>query len=318
MATKRAVQIIGLPYLMGRRAPGEGYQMARAPEILLQPDSLAALLEAEGFETERQLLEGLDDASAENTGGDHRLLPKGDQMSRVLVQGSGLAKAITAAIGAGRFPLVAGGTCSSGIGAVAGVMGAFEGDDTIGMIWIDGHHDAQTTETSVNGFIEGMPVTTIAGDSWPKWRKQFPGFREIPYDRFFTIGNHEMYQPGGRGAEWHGTPPGHFVDPPVIERLGYENAVDAELDRLAAQGVTKIYLHIDPDAIDPAEFEANSHFSPGGLSVAQVLWAIARAAERFEIVAINLSAWDPEHDPRSRPFIERIMVEATKSALSAA
>lgn len=316
MNQKRPVQVIGLPYCFGRRhSPDEMYHMALAPEILLREDSVAALLHAEGYEAERELIEGHDDPSPNDTGGDYRLLPKGDQMSRMLVQGSALARAMTGAIRAGRFPLVAGGGCTSGIGAVAGVMGGFDGDDSVGMIWIDGHADAMTPDTSMNGFMEGMPVTTIAGDCWERWRHQFPGFKEIPYDRFFTIGDHERYQPTGRGDDWHGDRPGHFVDPPVIEELGYERAVDAELDRLEMNGVRKIYLHIDPDAIDPSEFEANSHCSPGGLSIEQVLWAIARAAERFEIVAINLTAWDPNHDPSSRPHIERIMVEATKYAL---
>lgn len=312
------VKVIGLPYLMGRRdSPEAGYHMAKAPEILLREDSLPRLLRDEGLTVSTHLIEDQDDPGPQHTGGDHRLLPKGDQMSRILIQGSALAREITGAIKDSQFPLVAGGTCSSGIGSVAGVMGAYPDDDTIGMIWFDGHSDAKTPDTSVNGFIEGMPVSTIAGDCWKNWRHQFPGFREIPYDKFFTVGNHERYQPGGRPPEWHGSPSGHFVDPPVIEELGYENAVERELDRIAAAGVRKVYVHIDPDVIDAGEFEANSHVSTGGLTVDQVLDAIRRASERFEILAINLSAWDPEHDPSSRDHIERLMIEATKHALRA-
>lgn len=314
-SAQKTIALIGLPYLMGRRAPGEGYQMARGPEVLLQDDSLAAHLTQLGFDVERNLLEGLDDATEENTGGDYRLLPKGDQMSRVLVQGSALARAVTAALRGGKFPLIAGGTCSSGIGAVAGVMGALDADPSVGMIWFDGHADANTPDTSRNGFIEGMPVTTIAGDCWPLWRAQYPGFSEIPYDRFFTVGNHEMYQATGRKPV--APPPGHFVDPPVIEKLGFEAAIDAELDRVHGNGVRKLYIHIDPDLIDPSEFESNSHVSPGGLHVAQLLWAIERAAARFEIVAVNLTAWDPDHDPSSREPIEHILVSTTQLALRA-
>ena len=205
------ISVIGLPYLMGTRAPGVYYQMAAGPEHLLDPSALPAALAAHFDDVEAELIEDADDATDEDNGGDFRVLPRGDQMARVLVQNMHLARRVARACARGRFPLIAGGTCSSALGAVGGIGGTGR---RVGMIWLDAHGDAQTPDTSASGFIEGMPVTTIAGLCWPRWRAQIPGFEVIPEERIVTIGNHEMYAVGGRRPT-DGSPGalGRLVDP---------------------------------------------------------------------------------------------------------
>lgn len=302
------VSLIGLPYLMGKRAPGTGYQMAEGPERLLADDSLPHSLREVFDDVEITMLDGLDDPTDADTGGDYRLLPRGDQMSRQLVQYSHLARAVRTARENGRFPLIAGGTCSSALGVVGGVSG---GD--VGMIWFDAHGDAQTPDTSANGFFEGMPVSTIAGLCWPVYRRQVPGFEEIDQERIITVGNHEVYAANGRKGGGRMDALGQVVDPPVIAEYGFEQAMTRALDALREQ-VPAVYVHFDADVIDPSDLRANSHAADGGLSVDQCLLAMRLIAERFEILAFNLTAWDPEVDPRGEEVLVPLMVEAARQA----
>lgn len=311
MTANEPVSVIGLPYLMGTRAPGVFYQMARGPEVLLSADALPAALAPYFTDVETELIEDADDATDEDNGGDFRVLPRGDQMSRVLVQNMHLARHIRAARERGRFPLVAGGTCSSALGVVGGISG---GGRRIGMIWLDAHGDAQTPDTSASGFIEGMPVTTIAGLCWPRWRAQIPGFEVITEDRIVTIGNHEMYAPGGRGpSDGSKGALGRVIDPPVIAEAGFEAALTDALDDLA-QRVDAVYIHFDADVIDPSELRASTHVAPGGLTVQQVLRVFEEASRRYEVLAVNVSAWDPAVDPRGLDVLLPLLTAATRLA----
>lgn len=305
------ISVIGLPYLMGTRAPGVYYQMAAGPERLLDPAALPAALDAHFADVETELIEDADDATDEDNGGDFRVLPRGDQMSRVLVQNMHLARRVAAARARGRFPLIAGGTCSSALGSVGGIGGSGK---RVGMIWLDAHGDAQTPDTSASGFIEGMPVTTIAGLCWPLWRAQIPGFEVIPEERIITVGNHEMHSPGGRlPADGSQGALGRLVDPPAIAAQGYHAALTEALDDLATRA-DAVYVHLDPDVIDPSEFRSSTHVADGGLTIAQVAEAFREIAARFEVLAINLSAWDPSVDPRGLDVLVPLLVDATVEA----
>jgi arginase len=75
--------------------------------------------------------------------------------------------------------------------------------------------------------------------------------------------------------------------------------LDGVLDALAARA-ERLYVHLDLDVLDPAELRANLYACPGGLLVDEVGAAIAAAAERLELAAIAITAYDPSADPERR------------------
>ncbi|SIT54870.1 hypothetical protein BQ8794_190004 [Mesorhizobium prunaredense] len=161
----------------------------------MAPDAAPASLAGVFGNVEVVVIDDADEPTAANTGGDYRLLPVGDQMSRILVQNIRLAETVQVARKAGRIPIASIGACSASLGMVGGIADA-EGD--VGMIWFDAHGDAKTPDTSESGFFEGMPVTTIAGKCWPRYRRKIPGFREIPEERIITVSLSEMSRPRRR------------------------------------------------------------------------------------------------------------------------
>lgn len=304
------ISLIGLPYLMGTREVNAGYHMAHGPRVLLQDEHVPALVAQDFDDVETIMIEDADEPTDANTGGDYRLLPIGDQMSRILVQNIRLAEEVSSARARGRIPVAMVGACSASLGMVGGIDAA---DGPVGMIWLDAHGDAQTPDTSENGFIEGMPVTTIAGKCWPKYRRKIPGFREIDEQNIITIGLSEMHTPTAR--EGAGQALGQLVHKPVIEAVGFEGAMRAVLDDLRAR-VDKVYIHFDTDVLDPASVRANSHAADGGLTPAQVEQVFSMAGERFEILAISVASYDPNVDPRAPGVLGPIIAAATKSAAS--
>ncbi|SDR63406.1 arginase [Rhizobiales bacterium GAS113] len=306
--SKQPVSLIGLPYLMGTRAPNSGYQMAQGPLLLLASENAPAAVRKVFDDVEVVLIDNVDEPSASDTGGDYRLLPVGDQMARILVQNIHLASAVRDARSRGRIAIAAVGACSASLGMVGGLSGV---DDDIGMIWFDAHGDAQTPDTSENGFFEGMPVTTIAGKCWPKYRRKIPGFREIPEDRIITVGLSEMFAANAR--EHAATALGALVHKPAIEQFGFESAMERALRELATK-CDKVFVHIDADVLDPSVLRANTHAAIGGLTDGQVVKALDLIAEKFEILALDFASFDPAVDPRGLAVLVPLIVHAAEAA----
>ncbi|MDD9720960.1 arginase family protein [Sulfitobacter sp. PR48] len=307
-ANQTPVSLIGLPYHCGDRGRVPGNAMAVGPEVLMQDEHAPAALRAVFSDVDCHMIENAERANDAENGGDFRTIPVGDQMGRILVQNIRLAAVVSDAISQGRIPIVTAGTCSACFGMVGGV-GVAEGP--IGMIWFDAHADAETPDTSSNGFIEGMLTSTIAGHCWPRYRQRVPGFREIPEERIISVGIHEKYAEGGRtgGARAMGT----IIDPPVIQKLGFEAALGHALDVLSTR-CSQVYVHIDNDCMDPSVLRSSRHCADGGLTDGQVATGLDMIAKRFRILACCFTAFDPDVDPRGPSVIAPLMVKAAEAA----
>lgn len=303
------ITLIGLPYHCGIRGRVVGNAMAVGPEVLLATENAPAAFDAMFSDVNVVFLDQADRATDKETGGDFRSLPAGDQMGRILVQNIHLAAAVRDARAAGRIPIVSAGTCSSSFGVVGGI-GDAQGD--IGLIWFDAHGDAQTPDTSENGFIEGMITTTIAGHCWPKYRAKIPGFRIIPDERIVSVSIHEAFASNARPHA--GVALGTIVNTPVIAKLGFDRALSAALDLLSAR-CSQAYVHVDTDVLDPTVLRANRHCAEGGLTDVQVARGFELIADRFDILAVSFSSFDPDEDERGPSVLVPLM---TKAALEAA
>ena len=287
------VALVGSPFWCGRGPEGE-FQMATAPDVLFNEGRLAERLGESLGDVTVRMVDGDCEPGPAEYGSDQRTLPRGDQMSRMLAQNIRLSRLVGEVRAEGRLPFVEPTSCSSALGVLGGLD-----DAGVGLIWFDAHSDAMTPEFSVNGFFEGMPVSTIAGHCWNAWAARIPGFHVLPEDRIITVGYHEVYQDdaGERGKDYHGRAMGTVVDPPVIERLGFEAGLTAALDLLSAR-TDRVYVHFDADVIDADILMANGHSARGGLTPEQLRTAWRLIAERFSIEAFAMASWDPTLDPR--------------------
>src|SRR5690349_17765726 len=82
----------------------------------------------------------------------------------VLAASDELRKQVERSLGEGRLPLVLGGDHSIAIGSIAGSSNHLaRSNETLGLIWLDAHGDANTPDTTPSGNIHGMSLAVSLG-----------------------------------------------------------------------------------------------------------------------------------------------------------
>lgn len=174
--------------------------------------------------------------------------------------------------------LTIGGDC--GI-ALAPIAHAARRAPALAVVWIDAHPDLNSPETSASGAFAGMVLRAVIGDGEPGL--------SLPAG---TIPGERVVVGGARS----------FDDPELaaVSTLGISALTVAELrdpdalaDAVAATGADAAYVHIDIDALDPAEIAGNAHPEPFGVTVAELTSAISRLRERVPLAGASLAGYSP-------------------------
>ena len=264
------VQLILVPYDTAYRA----WRSGAGPEHLLRA-GLAAHLGASGHSVaEVQIIE------ADGAQRPAEIATGFELMRRV-------AGAVRAARAADRFPLVLSGNCNAAVGALSGLTPARRA-----VFWFDAHGDLNTPETTESGFLDGTGLATALGLCWAHLVATIPGYQPVEPEATFLLGARDL-------------------DPPEAALVGSARitavaatGVPAELKTLLARARLEEavgYVHLDLDALDPAEVgRANSLPVPGGLSVEQLTDAIAAIRARLPLAGSGLASYAPEYDAGGR------------------
>ena len=191
-----------------------------------------------------------------------------------------LARVVGETLAAGEFPLVLGGNCSTAIGTVTGL------DRAVGVVWFDAHGDLHTPETSPTGFLDGMALALLIGQGWDVLRREF---RAVTPEHVVLVGARD-FDP---------------TEPTDSVKRADASSLEEALDSL---DVESVYVHIDLDVLDPSEGRASGWSVPGGLTAEELEAALEAIADRFEIPAAAITAYDPRVDPEGRipPIAARI------------
>ena len=208
-----------------------------------------------------------------------------------------LSDAVCAAVAAGGFPLILAGNCSSALGTVSGVRAGSPNDTSpIGVIWLDAHADFNTPETTTSGFLDGTALAMLAGRCWGALTASIPGFRAVSDAHVVLVGARDIDP-----AEEQLLSESRVmrVEAARLQADGAATALDASFTTLAGH-VSRVYLHIDLDVHEPTEAQANQYAAPGGLSPSTVRDLVRVVAERFDIAAVALTAYDPAYDESGR------------------
>ena len=207
-----------------------------------------------------------------------------------------VAVATSEAVRNGALPLVLSGNCNASLGTVAGIQDAGTRDG-LGVVWFDGHGDSNTPETFSGTFLDAMGLSTLTGRCWQALTATVPGFHPVVDEAVLLVGAHGI-DSGARGVlaasriGWVQAAELHACDP--AEALG------PSLDRLAAQGVTRLYLHLDVDVLDKCYAAANEFAREDGLLPDQLARCMGAVLKRFEIAAAGVASYDPSLDEQGR------------------
>jgi arginase len=273
------ITIIGVPYDLDQPYVGKG----KAPDALLDR-GLAQRLGALGYTTVLAEMVDLPDSD------DPTVMRIGRLMAKVGYE-------VARSRAAGFFPLIVGGDCLVALGAVSGLLDP----PNTGVAWIDAHGDFNTPETTISGYLGGMPLACAVGRGLSELREQCKLTVPVPEQNVALIGVRDL-DPAEEQL---------LLASSVTLVRGPELASDsAALDR-ALQGfgsLAQLYLHVDIDVLDPVEAPGVDYPVTGGLSLDALTQLVKRAVGLGNIAALALTAVNPEKDVDERTVIAALAV----------
>ena len=206
------------------------------------------------------------------------------EAARVFAIAARLADRVRLVRAEGALPLIVAGDCNSCLGTVAGC-----GSDGLGVVWLDAHADFDTPADSLSGSLDAMGLALLAGHGWDSLRATVPGLAPVEPERIVLLGARlsECDRLAGSAVR-------------TVHGDSWSNAhAHAALEDLRRE-VARVYLHIDLDVLDPSEGIANRYSAPDGLSSEQLLATIGFVADRFEVAAAAITAYEPAADSDRR------------------
>lgn len=183
----------------------------------------------------------------------------------------------------GLVPVCLGGDHSLAMSSIA-ALSDITGANDIAVIYVDGHTDINTVESSLTGYIHGMPLAQALG--------LCPKELDIGENKIHLYGEN-LYIIGARSIDSE-----EYV---ICEKQGVhlytaddvnERGADAVLDEVLKDiGSKKIHLSFDVDSIDGGEFPSTGYVMPQGLSFECVYGILKKVIERgissFDVVEYN-------------------------------
>jgi arginase len=219
-----------------------------------------------------------------------------DTIAIVSGMAEALARRTEELIARGRMPVVLGGDHSCAVGTWKGIVrglaarsSATSADD-LGLVWIDAHMDAHTAQTSMSGYVHGMPLACLLGEGDPRLTGIAGGARLDPRRvclvgvRSFETGEAALLRRlGVRVFFMHD-----------IERQGLPAVMKEAITVAGAGGSYGISL--DLDAVDPRDAPGVGSPAPGGIRGSDLLRALARYQRDAALVGLEITEYNPERD----------------------
>jgi len=194
----------------------------------------------------------------------------------------------------GLFPLVLSGNCNASLGTVSGC-----GAEKTSIIWFDAHGEANTPETTVSGFLDGMPLSILLGRAWQTLARSVPRFAAIPGKRIVLFGASQL-----ENAECK------LLDEAGVRRVSTVPQLQTALSALAEEA-DQIYVHLDLDVLNSEEAGWNQWAGPSGISVVTLLEAVGEIGNRGTMCALGMASYDPAADPSLKAMSAAVLAIQT-------
>ena len=171
------------------------------------------------------------------------------------------------------FTIIAGGDCSVLLGSLLGLS---RGRD-LGLVFIDGHTDFNTIESSPSGAVAGMDLALATGRGTSELAR-LRGPRPLARDEHVVA---------------VGVRDGDFGDADI--------RIATTADEVLAQlGDRDFFVHVDVDVLDPSFMPFVDSPEPGGLDPDALVALVAPLVRHPRAVGMELTIYDPRHDRDGR------------------
>jgi arginase len=234
--------------------------------------------------------------------------PRARNLARVVASLEALKPRVEAAVKTGGLALILTGDCSSALATVAGVRRYYRGAS---VVYMDSDADLNVPATSPSGCVDGMVVAHLTGRGAAEmirfWSE--PPLVRDPDVALFGVSRLDSPEEGVlsqtaircfRAAD--------------VRRMGPAAAAEMAIERIHG-GKNELVLHVDVDVISSEDFSATDLPGSNGLRLEEVREALAVVAKQPRLVALEVAAYNPEHDTDGRDA--KIIVELIAAALAA-
>lgn len=199
---------------------------------------------------------------------------------------------LSAAFADGYFPITVGGDHSIAISTIA-ALAHHVGAAQTAVIYIDGHADINTEQTTFTGFIHGMPLAAAMGLCTDHLTV---GTQKVNLlgKNTFIVGARSIDEPEYGIIEQQGV---HLYTADEVKRRGTAAVMDEILAQTAGMSV---HLCLDVDSIDGAEFPSTGYVMPDGLSFDAVYDLVRRAWQSGDVASFECVEYNPTLDITGR------------------
>jgi len=216
--------------------------------------------------------------------------------NRVSLADAHLGHAVAAMAGEGTFALGLLGNCVSSWGMLAGLQHPGNAPDPqrVGMIWVDAHADFNTPETTLSGWIGGMPVSVAAGQSLLRLRRQAGLDPPLAISDIILMGQRDVDPLEQELIDEVG-----IATVSAEEMLAVGPALQQAVEALSSR-VNVIYLHIDLDILDASEIPGSFFETPGGPLATDLVAPIRFLMRNPKVQALGIASFPTAETGRER------------------
>jgi arginase len=176
------------------------------------------------------------------------------------------------------------------------------------LLFIDGHSDLLTPESSVTGGAAGMGLALVTGTG-PRLLTSIDGLTPYIRPADVVLLGYRCPDPTSQSIALP-------VDPMtalplgVIQRNGAHYAAAKSIERFELQS---FWLHVDVDVLDPVYMPAVDSPDPGGMNPDELLTIVKSAIQSPRCIGMEITIYDPTLDPGRHGA--RLIVDLLSKAL---
>lgn len=186
-----------------------------------------------------------------------------------------------------------GGDCAVSVAPFAYLMAKYHGDTAI--VWIDAHPDVNLTHDAYKGY-HAMALTACLGMGDEEIMRMLPAKTDA--SKALIVGL-RSWDDGMRERQ---------------EKLGIKGLSPEEtringaavVEWLKGTGASKVLIHFDLDALDPAEIIAGVGVEPGGMRIDEVVRVISDISKEFDIVGLTVAEAMPRLAIKLKNMLARL------------
>jgi arginase len=202
-------------------------------------------------------------------------LGAGSVLSRIGQHLAVLAECVAAAQQNQSLPVIMGGDCMVAVGVVAGLSHSLDSD--FGIAWFDAHGDFNTPETTLSGYLGGMPLACACGRGLAELRDATGLTKPVAEAHVTMVGIRDLDAP----------------EKTLIDSTPIRVYSPATAPQFSAPA-SPTYLHFDMDCLDPSLATGVNYLVPNGLGLEEALGAARKV--KPHLAAFSLTAFDPTRD----------------------